>query len=100
MSGGEVQMRTICQSLLGNLRGIVIDEPTEGLAPKIVAVVGEVTQDIRRRGVSVVLVAQKLAIALKVSQRVSVMGHGRNVFEGTPEQLTSDKQLLNNWSAV
>jgi branched-chain amino acid transport system ATP-binding protein len=100
MSDGELQMRPICHALLGNLRGIVIDDPTKGLAPKIVAMVGEVTQDTRRRGVSVVLVAQKLAVALTVSQRVSVMGHGRNGFEGTPEQLTSDKHLLSNWLAA
>ena len=84
LSGGEQQMLTICRSLLGNPLVILIDEPTEGLAPKIVAQVGECIEDMHRRGVSVVLVEQKLAIALKVSSRVCVMGHGRIVFEGTP----------------
>lgn len=100
LSGGEQQMLTMCRSLLGNPQVILIDEPTEGLAPKIVAVVGECIKDIHRHGVSVVLVEQKLAIALKVSQRVCVMGHGRIVFEGTPEQLTSDPELLKEWLAV
>ena len=100
LSGGEQQMLTMCRSLLGNPLVMLIDEPTEGLAPKIVAVVGEAIRDIHRRGVSVVLVEQKLAIALKVSTRVCVMGHGRIVFEGTPEQLTSNPQLLKDWLAV
>ncbi|SFM41888.1 ABC transporter ATP-binding protein [Variovorax sp. OV329] len=100
LSGGEQQMLTICRSLLGNPLAILIDEPTEGLAPKIVAQVGECIQDMRRQGVSVVLVEQKLAIALKVSSRVCVMGHGRIVFEGTPSQLEADRGLLSQWLAV
>ncbi|HRL99830.1 MAG TPA: ABC transporter ATP-binding protein [Acidovorax sp.] len=91
---------TICRSLLGNPRVILIDEPTEGLAPMIVAQVGECIRDMRTQGVSVVLVEQKLAIALKVSDRVCVMGHGRIVFEGTPAQLQSDPGLLAQWLAV
>ena len=100
LSGGEQQMLTICRSLLGNPLAILIDEPTEGLAPKIVAQVGECIQDMRRQGVSVVLVEQKLAIALKVSSRVCVMGDGRIVFEGTPAQLEADRDLLSQWLAV
>ena len=100
LSGGEQQMLTMCRSLLGNPLVILVDEPTEGLAPKIVAQVGECIRDLHRRGVSVVLVEQKLAIALKVSTRVCVMGHGRIVFEGTPQELASDKQLLSDWLAV
>ena len=100
LSGGEQQMLTICRSLLGNPLVILIDEPTEGLAPKIVSAVGECIEDMHRRGVSVVLVEQKLAIALKVSSRVCVMGHGRIVFEGTPQQLAANEQLLSEWLAV
>ena len=100
LSGGEQQMLTICRSLLGNPQIILIDEPTEGLAPKIVAAVGECIRDMHSRGVSVVLVEQKLAIALKVSTRVCVMGHGQIVFEGTPQQLASDEKLLADWLAV
>lgn len=100
LSGGEQQMLTICRSLLGNPLAILIDEPTEGLAPKIVAQVGESIDDMRRRGLSVVLVEQKLAIALKVSSRVCVMGHGRIVFEGGPQQFAADRELLSRWLAV
>ncbi|RYY98907.1 MAG: ABC transporter ATP-binding protein, partial [Comamonadaceae bacterium] len=82
LSGGEQQMLTICRSLLGNPLVMLIDEPTEGLAPKIVAAVADCIRDMHRRGVSVILVEQKLAIALKVSTRVCVMGHGQIVFEG------------------
>jgi branched-chain amino acid transport system ATP-binding protein len=100
LSGGEQQMLTICRSLLGNPLVLLIDEPTEGLAPKIVAAVADCIRDMHRRGVSVVLVEQKLAIALKVSTRVCVMGHGRIVFEGTPQALMADEQLLADWLAV
>ena len=100
LSGGEQQMLTMCRTLLGNPLVMLIDEPTEGLAPKIVAVVGEMIRDINRQGVSVVLVEQKLTIALKVSDRVCVMGHGRIVFEGTPEALTSNEKLMEEWLAV
>jgi branched-chain amino acid transport system ATP-binding protein len=79
---------------------ILIDEPTEGLAPKIVAQVGESIEDMRRRGLSVVLVEQKLAIALKVSTRVCVMGHGRIVYEGSPQQILADRDVLSRWLAV
>jgi branched-chain amino acid transport system ATP-binding protein len=76
VAGGEQQMLTICRALLGNPRVILIDEPTKGLAPRIVEVVTEVIRDICRRGVSVLLVEQKLTIAMRVSRRVYVMGHG------------------------
>jgi branched-chain amino acid transport system ATP-binding protein len=100
LSGGEQQMLTMCRSLLGNPLAILIDEPTEGLAPRIVAQVAECIEDMRRRGVSAVLVEQKLAIALKVSNRVCVMGHGHIVFEGSPEQLQADHGMLAQWLAV
>jgi branched-chain amino acid transport system ATP-binding protein len=100
LSGGEQQMLTMCRSLLGNPLAILIDEPTEGLAPKIVQQVAECIQDMRARGVSVVLVEQKLAIALKVSNRVYVMGHGHIVFEGSPEQLLADQEMQQQWLAV
>lgn len=100
LSGGEQQMLTICRSLLGNPKVILIDEPTEGLAPKIVEVIAEVISDIHRRGVSVLLVEQKLTIALKVSSRVNVMGHGRIVFEGPPAALQERQDIVQEWLAV
>lgn len=100
LSGGEQQMLTICRSLLGNPQIILVDEPTEGLAPKIVAAVGECIDDIHRQGVSVILVEQKLAIALKVSSRMYVMGQGRIVYEGTPQEVAGNDRLLADWLAV
>ena len=100
LSGGEQQMLTICRSLLGNPLVMLIDEPTEGLAPRIVGQVGECIQDMHRKGVSVLLVEQKLTIALKVSTRVCVMGHGRIVFEGAPQELSANDALLSQWLAV
>lgn len=100
LSGGEQQMLTICRSLLGNPRLILVDEPTEGLAPKIVEVVGEALEDINKRGVSIILVEQKLTIAMKISTSVCVLGHGSVVFRGKPDELLNDAQLLKNWLAV
>lgn len=100
LSGGEQQMLTICRSLLGNPRVLLIDEPTEGLAPQIVAAVSDCIEDIHRRGVSVVLVEQKLTIALRVSTRMCVMGHGRIVREGAPQEIAGNDELLAQWLAV
>ncbi|WP_417241193.1 ABC transporter ATP-binding protein [Celeribacter halophilus] len=100
LSGGEQQMLTMCRSLLGNPLVMLIDEPTEGLAPKIVTVVGEVIEDINKHGVSVVLVEQKLTIAMRVSHRVCVMGHGQIVFEGTPQELNDKPEITDEWLAV
>lgn len=100
LSGGEQQMLTMCRSLLGNPRAILIDEPTEGLAPKIVDVVTDVIRDIRRRGVSVLLVEQKLTMALKVADSVIVMGHGTIVFDGTPDALQANPEIRRTWLEV
>jgi branched-chain amino acid transport system ATP-binding protein len=100
LSGGEQQMLTICRSLLGNPRVLLIDEPTEGLAPRIVEVVMAVILDIARRGVAVVLVEQKLTIALKVAAQVMVMGHGEIVFRGSPEELAGHPDVRRNWLEV
>jgi branched-chain amino acid transport system ATP-binding protein len=100
LSGGEQQMLTMCRSLLGNPRVILIDEPTEGLAPKIVDVVTDMIRDICKQGVSVLLVEQKLTIAMRVSKRVYVMGHGQIVFEGSPGDLRNAPEVRRNWLEV
>jgi branched-chain amino acid transport system ATP-binding protein len=100
LSGGEQQMLTLCRSLLGNPEMIMIDEPTEGLAPKIVELVARYLQELKARGVSVLLIEQKLAIALEISQRVYVMGHGAIVFEGTPAQLAEATAIRRDWLEV
>jgi branched-chain amino acid transport system ATP-binding protein len=100
LSGGEKQMLTICRTLMGNPELIMIDEPTEGLAPLIVKQVGELIGEIARRGLAILLVEQKLSIALDISSRVYVMGHGRMVFEGTPAELKSNESVRRGWLEV
>ncbi|MDB5936779.1 MAG: transporter ATP-binding protein, partial [Massilia sp.] len=100
LSGGEQQMLTLCRSLMGDPDLIMIDEPTEGLAPMIVALVAEYLLALKEKGVSVLLVEQKLAIALEISQRVYVMGHGAIVFEGTPAALRADAGVRKEWLEV
>jgi branched-chain amino acid transport system ATP-binding protein len=100
LSGGEQQMLTLCRSLMGDPDLIMIDEPTEGLAPKIVALVAEYLLALKEKGVSVLLVEQKLAIALDISARVYVMGHGAIVFEGTPAALRADAGVRSEWLEV
>lgn len=100
ISGGEKQMLTICRTLMGDPDFIMIDEPTEGLAPKIVEQVGELIEKIASRGISVLLVEQKLSIALKISKRLYIMGQGRIVFEGTPEDLRKDLTIRKEWLEV
>jgi branched-chain amino acid transport system ATP-binding protein len=100
LSGGEQQMLTMCRTLMGDPDLILIDEPTEGLAPRLVEQVGELLAEIARRGVSILLVEQKLTIALKISVRLYVMGHGRIVFEGTPGELRSNVAVRKEWLEV
>jgi branched-chain amino acid transport system ATP-binding protein len=100
LSGGEKQMLTICRTLMGDPELIMIDEPTEGLAPLIVQQVGDLIARIASAGVAVLLVEQKLSIALRVSHRVYVMGHGRIVFEGTPDELKANDAIRKEWLEV
>ncbi|MEO8631435.1 MAG: ABC transporter ATP-binding protein [Betaproteobacteria bacterium] len=100
MSGGEQQMLTLCRTLMGDPELIMIDEPTEGLAPMIVELVARFLEEIKTRGISILLVEQKLTIALKISQRLYVMGHGQIVFEGTPEQLRNNEAIRKEWLEV
>jgi len=100
LSGGEQQMLTLCRTLMGDPELIMIDEPTEGLAPKIVELVAEYLRELRRRGLAVLLVEQKLAIALEVADRCLVMGHGRIVFEGTPAELRANAYIRREWLEV
>lgn len=100
LSGGEQQMLTLCRTLMGDPDLIIIDEPTEGLAPKIVELVAEYLQTLKSRGISVLLIEQKLTIALSISDRVLVMGHGSIVFQGTPETLRADAQIRKEWLEV
>ncbi|MCP5371350.1 MAG: ABC transporter ATP-binding protein [Hyphomicrobiales bacterium] len=100
LSGGEQQMLTMCRTLMGDPDLIMVDEPTEGLAPKVVEQVAHLLEEIARRKVSVLLVEQKLTIALSISARVYVMGHGKIVFEGTPEDLNTNEDVRKEWLEV
>ena len=100
MSGGEQQMLTLCRTLMGDPDLIIIDEPTEGLAPKIVEQVGEYLQRLKERGISVLLIEQKLTIAMHISDRALVMGHGNIVFDGTPDGLRADAGVRKEWLEV
>ena len=100
LSGGEKQMLTICRTLMGDPELVMIDEPTEGLAPIIVQQVGDLIAEIANRGVAILLVEQKLSIAMRISHRLYVMGHGRIVFEGTPAELRDNQSVRQQWLEV
>jgi branched-chain amino acid transport system ATP-binding protein len=100
LSGGEQQMLTICRTLMGNPELIMIDEPTEGLSPLMVEHVGRLLAEIAKRGVAMLLIEQKLTIALKISHRLYIMGHGQIVFEGTPADLAANESIRKEWLEV
>ena len=100
LSGGEQQMLTLCRTLMGDPDLIIIDEPTEGLAPKIVELVGQYLKTLKDKGVSVLLIEQKLTIAMQISDRALVMGHGSIVFDGTPDSLRADATTRKEWLEV
>jgi branched-chain amino acid transport system ATP-binding protein len=100
LSGGEQQMLTLCRTLMGDPDLIIIDEPTEGLAPKIVHLVGQFLQTLKAKGISVLLIEQKLTIAMAISDRALVMGHGSIVFDGTPDSLRADAYTRKEWLEV
>jgi branched-chain amino acid transport system ATP-binding protein len=100
LSGGEQQMLTLCRTLMGDPDLIIIDEPTEGLAPKIVELVGQFLFSLKAKGVSVLLIEQKLTIAMSISDRALVMGHGAIVFQGTPDELRANSYIRKEWLEV
>jgi branched-chain amino acid transport system ATP-binding protein len=100
LSGGEQQMLTLCRTLMGDPDLIIIDEPTEGLAPKIVELVGKFLKTLKAKGISVLLIEQKLTIAMAISDRALVMGHGSIVFQGTPDNLRADAYIRKEWLEV
>jgi branched-chain amino acid transport system ATP-binding protein len=100
LSGGEQQMLTICRSLMGDPQLLMVDEPTEGLAPKMVAMVRELLEKIAARGIAILIIEQKLTIALAICHRLYVMGHGRIVFEGNPRELRANDAIRKEWLEV
>ncbi|MEQ3671604.1 ABC transporter ATP-binding protein [Pseudophaeobacter sp.] len=100
LSGGEQQMLTMCRTLMGDPDFVMIDEPTEGLSPQMVQKVADVLKEIADRGISTLLVEQKLSIAMDIAHRVYVMGHGQVVFEGTPAELKAREDVRKEWLEV
>lgn len=100
LSGGEQQMLSLARCLMGEPSGLIVDEPTEGLAPQVVAQVAEVLRGQRAQGLAVLLMEQKLALALSLADRVLLMGHGRVVFSGTPSELAARDDLRREWLEV
>lgn len=100
LSGGEQQMLSLCRSLMGKPQLIMVDEPTEGLAPHMVQSVAQHLLALRGQGLGVLLVEQKLGITLEISDRVLVMGHGRIVFAGTPDELRANPAVRQKWLEV
>lgn len=100
LSGGEQQMLTLCRTLMGDPALILVDEPTEGLSPQLVAQVGQFLRQLRASGVAVLLIEQKLTLALDIADRCALMGHGRIVFSGSPAELRADPGLSQEWLAV
>ena len=100
LSGGEQQMLTVCRTLMGDPDLIIVDEPTEGLAPRLVEQVASLLAEVAKRGIAILLVEQKLTIALDVSRSIYVMGHGRIVFEGTPADFLAAPSVQHQWLEV
>jgi branched-chain amino acid transport system ATP-binding protein len=100
LSGGEQQMLTLARTMMGDPDLVIIDEPTEGLAPKLVQLVADFLWALQGRGISVLLIEQKLTIALDVSHRLYVMGHGHMVFDGTPAELRGNRLIRQEWLEV
>ena len=100
LSGGEQQLLSMCRTLMGDPDMVLIDEPAEGLAPKIVEQVGDLLREIASRGVAILLVEQKLNIALRISNRLYIMGQGQVVWEGTPESLKQANEVRAEWLEV
>jgi len=97
LSGGEQQMLSLARSTLGQPQLLIVDEPTEGLAPQLVMQVAQFLTAIKSQGVGVLLMEQKLQMALAISDRVAVMGGGNIVFDGTVEAFQSDPTLRSRW---
>ena len=100
LSGGEQQMLAIARALMRNPIVLLLDEPSEGLAPKLVELVGEILARVRATGLALLLVEQNLGLATKVGQRILVMNKGTIVFRGTPAELAADRDVETRYLGV
>jgi branched-chain amino acid transport system ATP-binding protein len=100
LSGGEQQMLAIGRALMSNPTVLLMDEPTEGLAPLLVREVGRVIGDLKREGLSILLVEQNLPLAAAVADRVHVLNRGEIVYSGTPAELMTDEAVKSRFLGV
>lgn len=100
LSGGEQQMLSIGRALMGEPKILLVDEPTEGLAPVIVQALEKILQDLRATGVSILVAESKLAAARRIASRIYVMGKGRTIFGGTPEELQDRQDIRREFLEV
>ena len=100
LSGGEQQMLAIGRALMSNPDLLLMDEPTEGLAPLLVREVGRVIAELKRSGLSILLVEQNLALALSVADRVHVLSRGQIVHTGTPAELMRNDDVKTRYLGV
>ncbi|WP_028220255.1 ABC transporter ATP-binding protein [Paraburkholderia oxyphila] len=100
LSGGEQQMLALARALVGDPDLLFVDEPAEGLSAQMAARVGACLRALRERGVALLLIEQRLELAPGLADRVAVMGHGRIVFEGTPQALVQREDVVRDWLGV
>lgn len=100
LSGGEQQALTVARTLMGNPRLILVDEPTEGLAPLIVKDVLTMLSNVRKSGVTVLMVEQNFKAAVKIADRFYIMGKGHIVFEGDEKQLLAAEEVRKTYLEV
>ena len=100
LSGGEQQMLTIGRSLMGNPDLLLVDEPTEGLAPLLVKEVRDILEEINKAGVSILLVEHNIKVALSLANRIYLMGKAHIGFAGTPEELEAHPEMREKYLEV
>ncbi len=100
LSGGEQQMLAIARALMTNPEYLLLDEPSEGLAPLIVAEIRRIIDSLSKEGLSILLVEQNLSLALGLARRVYVMSKGRIVFEGSPDKLRANEEIMHQYLGV
>lgn len=100
LSGGEQQMLVLCRALMGNPRLLIVDEPTEGLSPQMVQRVADTLAQLKREGLALLLIEQKLDIALDLADEVLVLGRGEAVFRGTATELRARQDVIDTWVGV